>query len=512
MRISLSVIPEASAIRVQMATVVRGASVAGYRLEEEAGRGGMGVVYRARDTALDRVVALKVIAPELAKDPKFRARFIRESRATAGVDHPNVIPVYEAAEDEHGQLYIAMRFVDGHDLGKLLAENGPLSPALAADIVAQAASALDAAHVLGLVHRDVKPGNVLVTDGDRPHVYLTDFGLVKWEDATTAITTTDSWLGTPDYIAPEQVDGRAADARTDVYALGCVLYASLTGRPPFSDVPRLRKAGAHMHDRPPLLRDLNPLVPPAFEAVVTRALSKAPEDRFQSAGQLGAAALQAARSQARTPDDTAKTIRQRERPERTLRTAKLAQTHERRIRLRPVLIAGLALLAVAGGALAAALGAFSSDGAAIGARKHHHRAVPKPPPQPVAFDTVRCATNSCTQGGQRVQTPIDGGNCTVAGRVGIWERLDKQGPPMFGCQLDSAGQATASMPMPDVIGARVDWAQNYLDGLGIGHDTLGGGLLGILDESNWMVCASSPKLGATVAAGTKVKLFADHSC
>src|SRR3954452_20634437 len=157
-----------------------GASVAGYRIEEVAGRGGMGVVYRARQVALDRVVALKLIAPELSGDESFRARFARESRIAASLDHPNVIPVYEAGEDGD-RLFIAMRFVEGTDLAQMLASGGALDPALAAELVAQAASALDAAHEHGLVHRDVKPANLLVTgeDSARPHVYLTDFGLAR---------------------------------------------------------------------------------------------------------------------------------------------------------------------------------------------------------------------------------------------------------------------------------------------------------------------------------------------
>ncbi|HEY1595357.1 MAG TPA: serine/threonine-protein kinase, partial [Thermoleophilaceae bacterium] len=274
-----------------MATGLLGAHIAGYRIEAVAGRGGMGVVYRARDAALDRVVALKVIAPEYASDSKFRKRFVRESLATAGVDHPNVIPVYDAGEGDDGQLFIAMRFVEGEDLGTLLHESGALAPVLAAEIVAQAASALDAAHRRGLVHRDVKPANVLIADGERPHVYLTDFGLAKWEDTSSGLTSTGGWLGTPDYLAPEQVEGGTPDPRTDVYALGCVLFASLAGQPPFADVPRLRKATAHMQDAPPALRDVAPSVPKTFEPVIRRALAKDPAKRYQTTGELGAAAL-----------------------------------------------------------------------------------------------------------------------------------------------------------------------------------------------------------------------------
>src|SRR3954464_6736100 len=267
-------------------------TVAGYRIEAVAGRGGMGVVYRARQLALDRVVALKLIAPELSDDEAFRARFARESRIAASLDHPNVIPVYEAGEDGE-RLFIAMRFVEGTDLSKMLAAHGALDPALAAELVAQAASALDAAHARGLVHRDVKPGNLLVAGegSSRPHVYLTDFGLARRDGSSTGLTPTGQWMGTPDYAAPEQIDGYELDARTDVYALGCVLYEALTGTPPFGDRARMAKApppcgararwgraAAPLPDPPPTLRSRRPDVPLPFEPVVARALAKRPDD------------------------------------------------------------------------------------------------------------------------------------------------------------------------------------------------------------------------------------------
>src|SRR4051812_15676176 len=276
-------------------TTMLGASVAGYRVESVAGRGGMGVVYLARQVALDRPVALKLIAPDLARDEAFRARFARESRIAASLDHPNVIPVYEAGEDGE-RLFIAMRFVEGTDLAKMLAAEGALEPGLAAELVAQAASALDAAHARGLVHRDVKPANLLVTGAGsaRPHVYLTDFGLARRDGSSTALTTTGEWMGTPDYAAPEQIDGYDVSAATDVYALGCVMFAALAGTPPFGDRPRMAKAAAHLHESPPTLRSISASVPLAFEPVVARALAKEPSDRYASAGELGAAALDAA--------------------------------------------------------------------------------------------------------------------------------------------------------------------------------------------------------------------------
>jgi hypothetical protein len=173
---------------------------------------------------------------------------------------------------------------------------------------------------------------------------------------------------------------------------------------------------------------------------------------------------------------------------------------------------GAGLLLLGGLAAAVALGVFSHDGAAPKAAKRHHRAAPKPPPVAQGFFTVRCASTSCTQEGRRVQTPIDGGDCNVAGNLGVWARIDKDGPPLFGCMLDSSLVRTAPVAMPDVLGGRVDYVQDYLDGLGIDHDTLGGGILGILDESSYQVCATSPRPDNTVIPDVTVRLYADHSC
>ena len=496
-----------------MAIGLRGDTVAGYRIEAVAGRGGMGVVYRARELALDRVVALKVIAPEHARDPKFRSRFVRETLATAGVDHPNVIPVYDAGEDEDGQLYIAMRYVEGADLGTRLHGDGPLPPALAAEVIAQAASALDAAHRRGLVHRDVKPANVLIDGGSRPHVYLTDFGLAKWEDSTSGLTSTGGWIGTPDYVAPEQVDGGTPEPRTDVYALGCVLYAALTGRPPFADVPKLRKATAHLQQEPPSLREAAPGVPKAFEPVLRKALAKEPADRYASAGELGAAALAAVDGKARTE----RTRRQRKAPPASTpqaRTAKL-ETPKQRSPRRAVRRAGVLVgLILAGVIVAAVVGAFSKDSGRAPGVAHHKKAKPKPPPQPAAADgTVRCTANSCTQAGHKVLAPIEDGTC--ARGTGNWARIDASGSPLIVCmaaQNPPDGSAPQLSTVPDVIHGRLDLAHDYLDGLAIGHDTTGGGILGILDNSAWEVCATSPPVGAALGPDGFVQLYAQHSC
>jgi streptogramin lyase len=258
-----------------------------HRIQGLAGRGGMGVVYRAIDLDLDRIVALKVIAPALADDPDFRARFVAESKAAASIEHPHVIPVYYAGERE-GVLFIVMRYVDGPDLRALVRAEGQLDPERAAQIVAQVGGALDAAHAHGLVHRDVKPANVLLGTDD--HAYLTDFGLTKREASTGAgLSRPGGWVGTLGFVAPEQIRGERVDARTDVYALGCVLVHALTGGAPYIRDSDEATLWAHLNDPPPVDR-----VPREFAGVVERALSKDPSDRFPSGGDLGRAALAAA--------------------------------------------------------------------------------------------------------------------------------------------------------------------------------------------------------------------------
>ncbi len=260
-----------------------------YRIEGLAGRGGMGVVYRATQLSLERTVALKVIAPALADDDDFRKRFVAESKAAASVEHPNVIPVYYAGERE-GVLFIVMRYVDGPDLRALVRAEERLQPERAAHIVAELGGALDAAHRHGLVHRDVKPANVLLGDDD--HAYLTDFGLTKRAATSTGaggLSRAGGWVGTLGYVAPEQIRGERVDARTDVYALGCVLVYALTGKAPYSGESDEATLYAHLNAPPP-----SESVPPDFEGVVARALAKDPSDRYLSAGDLGRAALRAA--------------------------------------------------------------------------------------------------------------------------------------------------------------------------------------------------------------------------
>jgi serine/threonine-protein kinase len=263
------------------------------RIEGIAGRGGMGIVYRATQMPLGRPVALKVVAPQRGADPVFHARFERETRVAASLDHPNVIPVYEAGELED-RLYLVMRWVQGGDLQQLLTKTGGIPPARAAEIVAQAGSALEAAHAAGLVHRDVKPANVLLSEPDGSgHVYLTDFGLTLETSVDARITTTGEWIGTVDFMAPEQFEDREVSPRTDVYALGCVLYATLTGRAPYSGRSVPETMLGHMHEPPPQPSEA-PGVPAEFDEVVARALTKDPEDRYEDAAELVDAALAAA--------------------------------------------------------------------------------------------------------------------------------------------------------------------------------------------------------------------------
>jgi serine/threonine-protein kinase len=272
-----------------------GTLFAGYRVERVLGRGGMSVVYLAEHPRLKNMVALKLLAPTLAEDDLFRERLLRESRLAASLNHPNVIPVFDTGEED-GVLFVSMRFVDGPDLRALL-RDGPLPLEQTASVIAQAAAALDAAHARGLVHRDIKPANIL-TEGS--HVYVADFGLTKHTDARSGATASGV-VGTVDYMAPEQIEGRQLDGRADVYALGCVLFECLTGRPPFELDNEVAVLWAHIRDDPPLPSEVNRGVSRAFDGIVDRALAKSPRDRYESAGALAADVQQAAQVKSRAP-------------------------------------------------------------------------------------------------------------------------------------------------------------------------------------------------------------------
>jgi protein kinase-like protein len=263
-----------------------GDTLAGYVIEELVGQGGMGEVFRAHDVRLDRTVALKVLGPHLAGSERFRERFLRESMLAARLDHPNVIPIFEAGESE-GTLYIAMRLVDGTDLRAILREEGVLEPARAIDLLASVAGALDAAHAAGLVHRDVKPANILVasTPESDPaeHVYLSDFGLT-----TLSADAGDSgpFTGTADYAAPELVTRGAVDHRVDVYALACVLFECLTGKPPYAGDSVMAVLWGHVNDPVPAASERNPALPPAVDEVLGKGLAKEPKARYSSCRDL----------------------------------------------------------------------------------------------------------------------------------------------------------------------------------------------------------------------------------
>jgi predicted Ser/Thr protein kinase len=272
-----------------------GTDLGPYRIEAVIGRGGMGVVYRAEQTRLGRKVALKVLAPDLLDDEAFRARFVRESQMAAAIDHPNIIPIYEAGE-EAGAFFLAMRYVEGTDLETRL-RSGSLEPREAVQLLAQVASALDAANEAGLVHRDVKPANVLIASGKgverADHAYLTDFGLSKHRGSQSGLTQSGTFMGTLDYIAPEQIEGRPVDGRTDQYSLTAMAFHCLTGAPPFPRDTDIAIAMAHLREALPSASAARPDLPAAIDAVLARGMAKNADDRYPSSEAMVGALRQA---------------------------------------------------------------------------------------------------------------------------------------------------------------------------------------------------------------------------
>jgi len=257
-----------------------------YRIESFVARGGMGVIYKATQLALQRTVALKLVAPELAHDEAFRERFKREAMLAAALDHPSILPVYEAGEID-GQLFLAMRYVLGTDLDSLIRSEGALAPERAAVIIAQVAGALDAAHTRGLVHRDVKPANILIAEEyGEERAYLTDFGLTKSVATGAHLTKTGYVVGTLDYVAPEQVQGGSVDSRADTYALACVLFHAVTGHVPFDRPGDVAKMRAHLSDPPPSAATVSPAVSAELDGVIRRGMAKQPAERYPSSGEL----------------------------------------------------------------------------------------------------------------------------------------------------------------------------------------------------------------------------------
>ena len=282
-----------------------GEEFAGYRLESLLGHGGMSIVYRAEHLALGRTVALKLLAPQLTEDEGFRERFTRESRLAASLDHPNIIPIYEAGERDE-TFFIAMRFVNGSDLKTRLHRDGPMDLAHTAGIISPVASALHAAHSKGLIHRDVKPANILVapeegSDGE-DYVYLSDFGIAKQTDSR-ALTKTGVFVGTAEYAAPEQIEGKQLDGRADVYSLGCVLYECLTGARAYERDSEVALMYAHLLEPPPSVTEKRPDLPPEIDEIMQKAMAKSRDSRYESPRAL-AAALRALASDTARRDET----------------------------------------------------------------------------------------------------------------------------------------------------------------------------------------------------------------
>ncbi len=276
-----------------------GTEFGGYRIQGTIGRGGMSVVYLAEHPRLSRTVALKIIAPELAEDDTFRERFVRESRVAASLDHPNIIPIFDTG-DQDGLLYIVMRYIK-EDLRSVIRQEGELSPMRAVALAAQVGGALDAAHRMGLVHRDVKPANILVasrggSDGE-DHAYLTDFGLTKHLTSRSGLTGSGQFVGTVDYMSPEQIEGKQADGRADVYALACVVFQSLTGQVPFDKEADAAVIWAHLKEPPPRPSAFRRNLPPALDDVIARGMAKAPDERFATCREF----VQAARHELESP-------------------------------------------------------------------------------------------------------------------------------------------------------------------------------------------------------------------
>jgi serine/threonine protein kinase len=435
-----------------------GETIAGYQIDACIGRGGMGEVYRSTQLSLGRPVALKLIAPELARNAEFRARFHSEARVAASLQHPHVLPVYEVGEAD-GLLYLAMRFVDGGDLAQAL-EHGALEPARAAAITRQVADALDEAHAHGLVHRDVKPANVLLEQrGDREHAYLSDFGLSKVASVSTGPTQTGQILGTADYLAPELITSGYADARADIYALGCVLWETLTGQVVFPRESGVSKLWAHVHEEPPPLAELRPGVTEALDAVLRRALAKNPDKRFPSAGDLGRAAQAAVQGQPVSQPERSVAIGE------AARGPMLLSEAPRKPRSRPGLVAAIvATTAIAAGAgLGAGLLLGSGDQQAAAGFTDRGTSPPASQPSPVG------ESGSVTEGQTRIDVAsvpgplfVDERSALVVGLVDersqdqVLERIDTGLNAVVGQPFSFRKEAGGS-PLDAALGAGALW-------------------------------------------------------
>jgi hypothetical protein len=396
--------------------LAEGDQFAGYRIERRLGRGGMGILYLALEPGLERRVALKLIAPEAAADEVFARRFAEESRIAASIEHPNVVPIYAAGE-EGGVPFIAMRFVAGSDLGRRLAREGRLASADAVALIVQIGNGLDAIHAAGLVHRDVKPANVLLSgsEGDE-HAYITDFGVARNVATNSGLTQTGRFVGTLDYVAPEQISGGEVDARVDVYALGCLLFKLLTGEVPFPRDGEAARLYAHLNDPPPAPSLYVPEISMALDDVVVRAMSKQPEDRYPSAGDLGRAAEAALRgarvsipertvatgAAATRTAETVRTTPPEPAPEPTAETRQAEPKEPRGDRRRLALAAGLLGLVALVVAVVAIAGSGGGDGDGGGGTASatdapQEKTSPKPKPQTLSrAELIERADEVCT--------------------------------------------------------------------------------------------------------------------
>jgi serine/threonine-protein kinase len=360
-----------------------GAELAGYRIDRLLERGGMSVVYLAEDRRLKRKVALKLLSSALANDESFRVRFLEESELAASIDHPNIVPIYEAGEAED-HLFIAMRYVEGSDLKQRL-RDGPLEPEQAIDLLSQVAGALDAAHDRGLVHRDVKPSNVLIAPGagheGADHAYLADFGLTK-RFSEQGAAEDGHLMGTIDYVAPEQIAGDQIDGRVDVYSLGCLLYECLAGEPPFRHDRDIAVLYAHLEEDPPAVTERRPELPAGIDAVVRTALAKAPDDRYGTCRELVDAARLA-----------------------------LGLAPARRLSRRRLV--ALALAGAAAVAAAAAVPAILAGGGSDAAPAPAH----PPPILPLESDSVVSITASASLARA---IPIEGAGLLASGEGALW--------------------------------------------------------------------------------------------
>jgi YVTN family beta-propeller protein len=453
-----------------------GDQFAGYRIDALIGRGGMGVVYLAADPRLERRVALKVLAPALASSASFRSRFDRESRLAASMDHPHIIPIYEAGEAD-GQVYLAMRYVEGTDLKTLLQE-GPLPVERTVSILDQVADALDAAHSHGLVHRDVKPGNILVAAkvdrGSPEYCYLCDFGLTKPASGASELTGSGQVWGTGDYLAPEQIHGEPVDSRTDVYALGCMVYECLTGSVPYPREHEVAVMFAHLSQPPPAATALRPELPPGIDPVIAIAMAKEKDQRYPTCSALALAVREELLGEPRpknSPAAKAAPPRPAAAPERVVAGADSLKSVEQELkhwRTRAVVVAVAAVIAIAGGTTSVVLvsGGSSEPGQAVSSQG--------PLTRPLATVPVGDAPFQLAAGNNELWVAL--------GEVGLRESR----PPNAVSRLDVINnQVSLTIPLKSAesgiaVGQGTVWVSVADEGTVLRIDTVKGAVVGTI--------------------------------